>query len=55
MGFEFIVDHLMDLFLQECGLLFVECRLFVERVAEGVLGHLEVVFDHYKWILQSIL
>jgi hypothetical protein len=35
--------------------LFVECGLFVEGVAEGVLGHFEVVFDHHEGVLQYIL
>jgi hypothetical protein len=51
---EFVVDHLVDLVLEEVGLLFVEDGLLVEGLPEGVFGHLEVLLDHRKRVLESV-
>ena len=52
-GFEFVVDHLMDLLLQEPALFIEEDWLFIELVAEGVFGDFEVVFDDNEGILEG--
>lgn len=45
----------MDLLLQETALLLKQTRLLLKLVSEGVFCHLEVVFDHHKWVLQLVL
>ena len=55
MRFEFIVDHLMDLFLQKGSLFLVQHRLLLERFPQSVLSHLEVVLHDEERVLQSIL
>lgn len=55
MRFQFIIDHLVYLFLEEGGLLIIEGALLLELSAEGVLGDLEVVLHHHEWILKDIL
>lgn len=54
-GAQFVVDHLVDLVLQEDSLLLVKCGFLVELGAEGVPRHLEVVLDHHEGVLQPIL
>jgi hypothetical protein len=55
MRLQLIVDHLMDLLLQEGGLLVVEGALLLELSAQGVLRDLEVVLHHHERVLQDIL
>lgn len=54
MGFEFIVDHLVDLVLQKGGLLLIKRRIFLEGRPESFLGDLEIIFDDNEGILQYI-
>ena len=53
-GLELVVDHFVDLLLEEVALFFEEKGLFVELRPESVLGHFEVVFDHQKRVLEPI-
>jgi len=54
MRLQFVVDHCMDLLLQETCLLVVESALFLELGAECVFCHFEVVLHHHEWILEDV-
>ena len=54
MRFEFVVDHLMYLFLEKGSLFLVKGRVLFEGSAERVLGHLKVAFDHDERVLQNV-
>jgi hypothetical protein len=51
---ELVVDHLVDLLLEEVALLLEERGFLVEARAQALLRHLEVVFDHQEGVLQPI-
>lgn len=55
MRLEFVIDHLVYLFLEERSLLLIEGGVFFEGGAECVLGYFEVVLDHYEGVLQNVL
>ena len=55
MGFELVIDHLVDLLLQKIGLLLIKCWIFLKWSAQCFFGNLEVVFDYYEWVLQYVL
>ena len=42
----------MNLLLQETALLIEQLRLLIELIPQGLLGHFEVVLDHYEGVLQ---
>ena len=54
MGFQFVVDHRVDLFLQESGLLIVESAIFLELAAKSIFCHFEVVLHDHKRIMQDV-
>lgn len=49
-----IVNHLMDLILQEGRLFLVQGALFFELASQCVLGDLEVVLHHHKRIMEDV-
>ena len=51
---KFIVDHLVDLILQEGSLLFVQDTLLFELASQGIFGDFEVVLHHHKRIMEDV-
>jgi hypothetical protein len=54
MGLQFIINHLMNLFLQKSSLLIIKGAFFFKLASECFLGHFEVVLDDNKGILKDV-
>lgn len=52
---KFIINHLMDLILQESRLFFIQGTLFFELAFQCILCDLEVVFHHHEGIMKNVL